>query len=59
MTATCPRCGTDAPLSDAPEQGVIFAEPMCAPCRDLVVRELLMDAFDELYARLTVNGWAD
>lgn len=55
----CQRCGIDAALSDEPQQGVVFHTPLCAACRDLTVRECLMDDFDRQYQRLTANGWED
>lgn len=56
---SCPRCGELAQLSEADQQGVVFHAPLCAACRDLTVRECLMDEFDRQYQRLTANGWED
>ena len=39
----CPSCGEDAVLSAAPQSGVRFSEPICATCREELIRDLPMD----------------
>lgn len=49
---TCPRCGESAPLSETQQQGVVFHAPLCAACRDLTVREVLLADFARLMGRI-------
>jgi hypothetical protein len=55
----CPMCLKMAFLSDAPQSGVTFEEPVCEECREQAIKELSMDSFDREYERQRGRGWED